>query len=93
MLNAKPFVKWAGGKRKLLPVLLEFFNLNDYYYEPFLGGGAVAIYLMEHSPDIKRFFLNDLNKELIDVYIEIRDNIDSLIDKLYEVQNKYISSL
>ena len=64
MINLKPFTKWTGGKRQLLPVILDKkpkqFNT---YFEPFIGGGAV---LFELQPNIA--VINDFNTELINCY-------------------------
>ena len=69
MLKAKPFVKWAGGKRsiidKLIPLVPEDFKT---YYEPFVGGGAM---LYELQP--KKAVINDYNTELMNVYECIKD--------------------
>ena len=69
MLKAKPFVKWAGGKRsiidKLINLVPEDFNT---YYEPFVGGGAM---LYELQP--KKAVINDYNTELMNVYECIKD--------------------
>ena len=60
---AVPFLKWAGGKRQLLPELLKRAPERiDTYFEPFLGGGALFFALMadpERGP--RRAVLNDLN--------------------------------
>lgn len=64
MLKAKPFVKWAGGKRQIIDKLLKLVPVEyDTYYEPFVGGGAL---LFELSP--KKAVINDSNKELMNVY-------------------------
>ena len=69
MLKAKPFVKWAGGKRSIIDKLInlapEDFNT---YYEPFVGGGAM---LYELQP--KKAVINDYNTELMNVYECIKD--------------------
>jgi DNA adenine methylase len=61
----KPIIKWAGGKRQLLPVLLN--NLpnkyNGAYYEPFFGGGAL---FFELAPKVSH--INDINEDLIGLY-------------------------
>ena len=64
MLKAKPFVKWAGGKRQIIDKLLKLVP-EEYntYYEPFVGGGAL---LFELSP--KKAVINDSNTELMNVY-------------------------
>lgn len=71
----KPFLKWAGGKRQLLPVINERIPEKfSTYYEPFVGAGAV---LFDMQP--KKAIINDANKELINVYKVIKNNIDELI--------------
>lgn len=77
-VNAEPFVKWAGGKRQLLPELRKYVPAYfGRYIEPFVGGGALFFDLM---PD--RAVINDSNVELINTYLVIRDNVDELIEKL-----------
>jgi DNA adenine methylase len=50
-LTPKPFVKWAGGKRQLLPILSKYIPKKfDSYFEPFLGGGAVLFHLISENP-------------------------------------------
>lgn len=64
MLKAKPFVKWAGGKRQIIDKLLKLVPVEyNTYFEPFVGGGAL---LFELSP--KTAVINDSNKELMNVY-------------------------
>jgi len=69
MLKAKPFVKWAGGKRSIINKLIHFVP-EDYktYYEPFVGGGAL---LFELQP--KKAVINDYNSELMNVFECIKD--------------------
>lgn len=69
MLKAKPFVKWAGGKRSIIEKLISLVP-DDYktYYEPFVGGGAM---LYELQP--KKAVINDYNTELMNVYECIKD--------------------
>ena len=71
----KPFVKWAGGKRKLLPQIKEYFpsKINNYY-EPFVGGGAVFLNMQLSHP-----IINDFNGELINTYLAVKNDVDSLI--------------
>lgn len=77
--KAKPFLKWAGGKRQLVEKLSERIpnEISGTYYEPFLGGGALYFYLQP-----KKAKLSDSNAELINVYQVVRDNVESLIDHL-----------
>lgn len=69
MLKAKPFVKWAGGKRSIIDKLKNLvpYDFNTYY-EPFVGGGAL---LYELQP--KKAVINDYNTELMNVYECIKD--------------------
>lgn len=73
-----PVLKWVGGKRQLLDVILPLIP-EEYstYYEPFLGGGAV---LFELQP--KKAVINDLNKELVNVYQVIQTNPGELLEQL-----------
>lgn len=73
-----PVVKWVGGKRQLLPEIKKYSPKKfNTYFEPFVGGGAV---LFELQP--KHAIVNDINKELINLYSVIQNNVEELIDKL-----------
>ena len=83
LVRLKPFTKWTGGKRQLLPELLSLMpDSFKRYYEPFIGGGAL---FFELAP--ARATINDFNSELTNTYIQIRDNLDELIEVL-ELHNK-----
>ena len=76
----KPFLKWAGGKRQLLPEILKYLPKNigkNTYFEPFLGGGAL---LFELQP--KKAIVNDSNGELINCYRVIQNQVEELIEIL-----------
>ena len=77
----KPIIKWVGGKSQYLDKIREMLP-KDYrkYYEPFLGGGAV---LLDLCPE--EAVVNDINPELINMYLQVRDNVEDVI--------KYLSSL
>lgn len=82
LLVSKPFVKWVGGKRQLLPILEQ--NLPSQfgtYHEPFLGGGAVLLRVLALSPESK-CRVSDLNSDLILTYVTVRDRVDALIESL-----------
>lgn len=84
-LLLQPFLKWAGGKRQLIPKLEEYFPKKfSCYYEPFLGGGAVLFHLQP-----KKAVINDYNEDLINCYKCIKYNLEELIEKLklYETKN------
>lgn len=81
--GVSPVLKWAGGKRQLLPKIRKHIPKKySTYYEPFLGGGAV---LFDLQP--KKAIVNDLNSELINLYQVIRDNVDELINDLSKHEN------
>ncbi len=72
---AQPFLKWAGGKRQLLPVIKGYFPKRfTQYYEPFVGAGAVLFYLQPNQGVI-----NDTNSELINCYQVIKRNPEKLL--------------
>ena len=84
----KPFLKWAGGKRQLLPELIKyqpsgFSKGKNTYYEPFVGAGA---FLFKLQPE--KAVINDKNKELINCYKIVQSSVDELIEELKKYQDK-----
>lgn len=76
----RPFLKWAGGKSRLIGQYIRYFPRNyRNYYEPFLGGGAIFFYLRPR-PSI----LTDINSDLITTYCCVRDKLQELIFLLKE---------
>lgn len=83
----RPFLKWAGGKSKLIQQYLTYLpSKNTYknYYEPFLGGGAVFFHIQPTNA-----ILTDINAELITTYRCVRDNVKELIYLLKEHESKH----
>lgn len=75
----RPFLKWAGGKGRLLPVLLRNVPARfNTYFEPFLGGGALFFALWRLGR-IRRAVLSDINRELMDTYRAIQEDVESVI--------------
>jgi hypothetical protein len=68
---AKPFLKWAGGKRGLIEQLFKKFPTEfNNYHEPFLGGGAIFFELYSRGMLAgKKAYLADINAELINAFI------------------------
>ena len=86
--GARPFIKWAGGKNQLLPVIGPLIPSKiRTYYEPFLGGGAV-FWHMANTRTFERAVLNDQNLELIQVYGTIRDQPEALVAALNRHREK-----
>ena len=87
----KPFVKWAGGKRQIIPTLSKYFPKNyGTYFEPFLGGGAVLFHLLSENPN-QKCSVSDLNSDLVLAYVTIRDRVDELISSLKKHSKNYFN--
>jgi DNA adenine methylase len=85
MSKIDPFIRWAGGKTWLLPYLQQIIGdtIIEHYHEPFLGGGAV-FFSLEHN---KKAYLSDANPELINTYIQVRDNPKDVLEYLSTFKN------
>lgn len=95
--NAKPFIKWVGGKGQLIEQLTNLLP-KDFrcwkdttYIEPFVGGGAMLFYMLQHFPNIKHAVINDINTDLTTCYQTIRDNAEELILSLKNIEEYYLS--
>ncbi len=85
-VDAAPFIKWAGGKRKLIPDFAPYFppmQQIERYFEPFLGGGAVFFHLQHPCS-----FLSDSNEDLIEVYQVVKNKVEDLIQALQKHRNE-----
>lgn len=89
---AKPFVKWVGGKRQLLPDLLAHLPVSPEalasgqarYFEPFMGGGALFFALEEAG--LARAVLNDANPELTNLYRTVQAQPEALAERLTQAE-------
>jgi DNA adenine methylase len=84
-MAVEPFLRWAGGKRRLLQAIRKHIpqDLSEsHYFEPFLGGAAVFFAI--EPPNAT---LSDLNAELIEVYECIRDDVESVVSKLLQFKH------
>ena len=84
---AKPFVKWAGGKRSLLPELLSRLPQQfDRYHEPFVGGGALFFAMirnnMKDGGGGGKYCLSDVNPDLVNAFHIVQRDVEPLIDRL-----------
>ena len=86
---AKPFIKWVGGKSQLLEEIREKYPSKiEKYCEPFVGGGAVLFDILSKFQP-KKVLINDINKELINTYSQIKNNCEEMISQLLDLQNIY----
>jgi len=79
----KPLLRWAGGKRKLAPTICDLFPTEFWsgpgrYFEPFVGGAAVAIEVAKKRSS-KEFYLSDTNEDLINLYKTVQIEPEKLI--------------
>ncbi|MFC1480521.1 DNA adenine methylase [Candidatus Omnitrophota bacterium] len=82
-IKAKPFLKWAGGKRSLIEELLKLVpSKYNRYHEPFLGGGALYFALKP-----RKAYLSDMNEDLMNAYIQIKDSKEKVIKHLSKIKH------
>ena len=97
MAKAKPFVKWVGGKSQLIEQLdallpVDFGNWeNVTYIEPFVGGGAMLFYMLQHYANIQYAVINDINQDLVTCYKTVRDYPNQLIESLNDIERAYLA--
>lgn len=93
---AKPFLKWAGGKRKLIREISSLFpdnidNKKTTYIEPFVGGGSVLFWLLSSYKNIKKVIINDINSDLMNAYRVVACYPQELIEILRKFEIEYHS--
>lgn len=96
ILEVKPFLKWAGGKKQVLgcidyhlPNEIKDSKTIENYFEPFIGGGAVFFHLISNY-NIKHAYLGDINKDLILTYNVVKKNPKELISYLKDYSAEFI---
>jgi DNA adenine methylase len=87
----QPFLRWAGGKRRLTNLLIQAFppdfdpNVNRYF-EPFIGGGALMFATGNKNAKLyipgKNVLINDSNPDLAITYRVVKNQLPSLIEEL-----------
>jgi DNA adenine methylase len=87
----RPLLKWAGGKRQLLPALEPYYPQSfQRYLEPFLGSGAVFFHLAATGVlDGRAVILSDVNADLIGCYRTVRDRTEAVIGALEDLQREH----
>ena len=87
----RPILKWAGGKRQLLPRLRDYYPKTFLrYLEPFLGSGAVFLDLHNAGAlDGREVHLSDINADVMGCYRAVRDHVDGVIEELERLAAQY----
>ena len=75
----KSLINWYGGKNKLARQIISIMPEHEHYVEVFMGGGAVFF----QKPKSKLNTINDLNSNLVNLYIQVRDHHEELLEKCY----------
>ena len=79
-----PFVKWAGGKRQLIPQIRERMpEKYNNYYEPFVGGGAVTFELLP-----EKALINDINRSLVNAYRQICNEPEAFLQVIHRLDTE-----
>jgi len=92
---AKPFLKWAGGKRQLIAAIeavlpADISNRKHLtYVEPFIGSGALMFWFLQKFPNVRSAVINDINPDLTQAYTTVKDQPYDLINALKSIQDKY----
>ena len=94
-VNAKPFLKWAGGKGQLLDTLRTYYpeglgKAITKYCEPMVGAGAVLFDIL-NKYDLEEIMICDSNVELMNVFTKVKNNISELIQLLQQFEKEHLS--
>lgn len=90
--TVKPFLKWAGGKGQLIDEIEKFYPFDkkiNKYAEPFIGGGAVLFDILNKF-ELEKIYISDVNKELVNCYVAIKENVHELIKKLKKLEDEFL---
>lgn len=90
-----PFLRWAGGKRRLVPLVVElacevFDEDEGYFYDPFLGGGSIPFGLIDYGrfrPE--RIRISDINETLVKAYISVQSGDIDFLEELELIQKEF----
>lgn len=94
--QAKPFIKWVGGKGQLLQQLekqlpTDLHEEEFTYIEPFVGGGAMLFYMLQNFMNIKQVVINDINRNLTEAYRVIKQEPEGLVYRLKQIEKQYLN--
>lgn len=88
--QARPFLRWAGGKWYALPQFAHLIPpFTGRYFEPMLGSGAVFFHLARARAGIMEAWLGDTNRQLIDCFAAVRDEPELLAERLHHIVQEY----
>ena len=88
-IRPRPFLKWAGGKRQLLPdLMVRLPECFAAYHEPHVGSGVLFFELAARGV-LPQAYLSDVNPSLIDTYIAVRDQVEDVIAILKKHQRRH----
>ena len=90
--TVKPFLKWSGGKGQLIDEIEKFYPFDkkiNKYAEPFIGGGAVLFDILNKF-ELEKIYISDVNKELVNCYVAIKENVHELIKKLKKLEDEFL---
>ncbi len=93
-VELKPFVKWVGGKGQLIEEIEKVLpsdgeKVLTKYAEPMVGGGALLFNVLSRY-QFDELYISDINPELINAYIAIKQNVEALIKRLNEMQMTFL---
>lgn len=83
-------LRYAGGKSKVVKKMLapRFPKEFDEFYEPFIGGGSVALFVAQMYPD-KKIHINDLNAKLYEFWLVLKNSSDALVQSLHSIRDAF----
>jgi DNA adenine methylase len=86
----KPLFMWAGGKTRMIKKYTQYLpDAFTHYVEPFMGAGAMFVWAYQKNPQAT-FVLNDANESIMQVYFAIRDDVESFLDRLDHLSDRYL---
>lgn len=85
-MKFQPVIKWSGSKRSQSEIIIsKFAKKINTYYEPFCGGCSVLRQLLESDIEVNNYICSDINKDLIDLWNEIKNNPNEVYDNYYKM--------